>query len=227
MPWDFPPFSRTSCSTCLSSTLTSLPGSLWIAVSTRVIPAQPYCVLLPCLILNAHHVLLNLDADFNFHTSLLVSTLCFLALALLAATAKLAGKDLEASNNGCIAKLGKRADAFVTGSLVIAYAIYPSLSAKVFATFNCRSIAGDARQPLRADYSIDCRGDTHKRYEAYATAMVLLISVGVPALYLGLIWKNHNAVQHGARSVRYLRFLVQDYNPDCWFVQLLRSRAHQ
>jgi hypothetical protein len=160
---------------------------------------------------------LDCYTDFDFHAGLVVSTLCFLALALLAAGAKKLTHKQPRNASTCTAKLSKLADTFVVGSLIVAYSVYPSLSAKVFATFNCRAVAGDTTEPLTADYSIDSKDAAHTTYESYAIVMVILISAGTPALYLYLLWRNHAAIHRGEQNVQHLLFLCQDYHPECWY----------
>ena len=150
--------------------------------------------------------------SWSFHSSLLVSTLSFVGLATVAAVAK----GMARSKAACLAR---KADMLVSVALFVAYAVYPGLSAKVFATFNCGTVvhAGGSTTYLRADHSIACDEPEHEAFEAYAVVMVALISVGTPALYFALLWWSHDAVQSGARSARHLRWLVQDYRPDCWY----------
>ena len=98
--------------------------------------------------------------------------------------------------------------------------MYPGLSAKIFATFNCGKVTYvDAiERPLLSDYDIDCDDPAHKDAEAFAGICIACICIGTPVLYFVLLWRSHNAVQTGARSARHLRFLVADYRPECWYV---------
>ena len=36
-------------------------------------------------------------------------------------------------------------------------------------------------------------------------------------MYLGLLWRNREAVQSGARSARHLLFLGEEYRSECWY----------
>ena len=154
--------------------------------------------------------------SWSFHSALLASTLTFLGLAALAAVAKSATR----SKKSRFARFARKADTLVHVVLVIAYAVYPSLAAKVFAAFNCGKVAyadGDELF-LLADYSIKCDDPAHKLAEAYASACVVFICLGTPVLYLALLWRSLEAVQSGARSAAHLHFLVQDYRHGCWYV---------
>jgi len=152
----------------------------------------------------------------SFHSALQASTLTFVALAALAAVAKSATR----SKTSRFARFSRKADALVHAVLVIAYAVYPGLSAKIFATFNCGKVvyADVTERFLVADYSIKCDSPAHTAAEAYATTCIVFICLGTPVLYLALLWRSLGAVQSGARSAMHLRFLVQDYRPGCWYV---------
>ena len=94
--------------------------------------------------------------------------------------------------------------------LAIAFAAYPVLSAKIFATFNCGDVkhANGNTRFLRDDYSINCEDATHKAMESYAKAMVVIISIGTPVLYFVLLWRSRHA-KHGGGGARHLLFLSQ------------------
>ena len=94
--------------------------------------------------------------------------------------------------------------------LAIAFAAYPVLSAKIFATFNCGDVkhANGNTRFLRDDYSINCDDATHKAMESYAKAMVAIISIGTPVLYFVLLWRSRHA-KHGGGGARHLLFLSQ------------------
>ena len=103
--------------------------------------------------------------------------------------------------------------------LILVYTMYPSLSANTFSTFNCGTVVhadGETRF-LRADYSIECDSSSHRSAEAYAWFCIVFICIGTPLVYLGLLWRNREAVQSGARSARHLLFLVEEYRSECWY----------
>ena len=103
--------------------------------------------------------------------------------------------------------------------LVLTYCIYPTLSVKIFSTFNCGTAeyADGMTHYLHADYSIECDNATQRDYMVFAGFMVLCISVGTPVLYLVLLNKSHGKTEH----ISNLRFLYQDYTAECWCVCLL------
>ena len=62
-------------------------------------------------------------ADFNFYAGLVVSTLCFLAMVLLATVASTVKGRLIASDNTVAVALGKRANSLVTAGTLLAACI--------------------------------------------------------------------------------------------------------
>jgi hypothetical protein len=147
---------------------------------------------------------------FNFYDELTVSTLCFLALALAAVAANIAKSRM--GTWGKHHRIGHLADSFVSGALVLTYAVSPSLSVKIFSTFNCGTVRhanGDQTRYMRADYSINCDSNAHGTYETFAGLMVLCIAVGTPVGYLLLLKRSVNA--------EHLLFLSQDYTKECWY----------
>lgn len=73
---------------------------------------------------------------------------------------------------------------------VIIYLLYPSTSAKIFATFQCKDV-GDGTKYLRADLSIDCDSPAHVSMTAYAVLMIFIVPLGAPALYAYLLFRSY------------------------------------
>jgi len=155
---------------------------------------------------------LQLDCyyDFDFHDGLLVSTLGYMSLAMFATLASVLKGRAENSSNRAMVLIRRWADLVVGAVLAIAFAAYPVLSAKIFATFNCGDVkhANGNTRFLRDDYSINCEDATHKAMESYAKAMVVIISIGTPVLYFVLLWRSRHA-KHGGGGARHLLFLSQ------------------
>ena len=89
--------------------------------------------------------------------------------------------------------------------LAIAFAAYPVLSAKIFATFNCGDVkhANGNTRFLRDDYSINCDDAAHKAMESYAKANWERL---IQALDLGLIppnmWPQQDREEYEANKLR-------------------------
>jgi hypothetical protein len=120
--------------------------------------------------------------------------------------------------------------------------------------FSSRAPAGRARgltgraQVLEADYGVDCLDPLHRRFEAAAYVLVLLVPLGVPLAALAVLLRAHRAhrtafaaggprestadegaaVAHAsaeayahARLEAQYGFLVADFRPGCyWFEPL-------
>jgi len=46
------------------------------------------------------------------------------------------------------------------------------------------------RSFLKTDYDVDCDSDEHKQYELFAWAMIAVYPVGIPLLYLAMLWRR-------------------------------------
>ena len=73
------------------------------------------------------------------------------------------------------------------------FLIYPSVSAKIFAAFQCEQL-DDGTQWLRADLSVRCYTTTHHLMCYYAAAMVVIYPIGTPLLYYWLLLLLSNAM---------------------------------
>jgi hypothetical protein len=124
---------------------------------------------------------------------------------------------------GICARVSKRVSEVL---LVLGYLIYPGANAVFFQTLNCQTI--DEVSYLRNDFSIDCSLPAHKSATYLAVSMVLVFSIGLPLLYLKLLYPHRFgfAAQSGRSAagledVRALRFFYIDYKPEYYFWEVL------
>lgn len=85
-------------------------------------------------------------------------------------------------------------DKCFTTSFLVIFLVYPSVCAKVFATFVCSELDEDlegSNSYLRADLSISCNGPWRSVMLAYATVMIVIYPIGVPLLYAYLLFWKH------------------------------------
>lgn len=109
--------------------------------------------------------------DVDFHDRLLVSTITpLIALLFLAGT--YAGA--SAINRGAPEALQIIWNKNVSMVLLLTFLVYSSVSATLFKTFACESLA-DNRTYLRADYRIECDSSKHKGFQAYASVMIVVM----------------------------------------------------
>ncbi|KAG5183617.1 hypothetical protein JKP88DRAFT_181745, partial [Tribonema minus] len=78
---------------------------------------------------------------------------------------------------------------------------------------------------LRADYSLSCDTSTHKAYCVYAGVMILVYPIGIPALYMALLWRQRAAIAavHARRDSRESSAAPPDCNADNMVVPLDRE----
>ena len=77
---------------------------------------------------------------------------------------------------------------------------------------------------MRADYSISCDGDTHKRFQNFAGVMIFVYPVGIPVLFfLSLLPHAAELSDVPTRESRrakskHLSFFAMDYAGKYWSV---------
>ena len=117
-----------------------------------------------------------------------------------------------------------RQNAFGTAQFVI-FLVYPALTNTIFAVFDCYDVIeqvddehdlGGATQIsfLNPDYRQSCQDDTYFFNRMAGTVFMILIPIGVPVVFGGLIvlhWKD--ILEH--HGPHYLESLYGDYTPEC------------
>ena len=97
------------------------------------------------------------------------------------------------------------ADELLTWNFVLFFLLYPSNSAKIFATLRCETFHDSPGEPkpsfLRTDLSIDCNDPWHHTMEAYAVVMIFVYPIGIPCVYAYLLLFKYGA------QLRYMRGL--------------------
>ena len=118
---------------------------------------------------------------YNFYSSLVVSTMvplgCVVALLLLRFWFKLKGN--LSNSQRC-----------VTAAFYIIFFVYPSVSAKIFTTFNCVTFDDTydgSNSWMRVDLTVDCNAPGRGGWIAYACLMILVYPVGVPSMFAYLL----------------------------------------
>ena len=129
--------------------------------------------------------------DVDFHDRLLVSTLCPIAGLLF-----LAGVYAAASrvNRGSVETLEGIWHKHVSLVLLLTFLVYASVSSVLFKTFACDKLA-DGKDYLRADYRIQCDSSEHRAFMGYAGFMILLYTVGIPAFYGVLLFRDSDVLK--------------------------------
>lgn len=164
----------------------------------------------------------NCFVNVNFHHRLLISTIGpILALSILGATYTLAARMNRESRDA----LRNVRHKHVSMVLLLTFFVYSSVSSTLFQMFACERL-DDGRNYLRADYRIDCDSPTHKELQAYAGVMIVLYTVGIPALFSYLLFKHSKVLmEEGCREtsskVRSISGLWKPYKPDRFYFEVL------
>jgi len=112
----------------------------------------------------------SLDCTFDltyFDKYLLMMLTPFALILLICAIGKVNGQSLDE----------------MLGSIsLVLFLLYPSISAKTFELFECRDL-GDGTRLHKLDYALDCESDTYAGYEAFASLMIAMYPVGIPAIF--------------------------------------------
>ncbi|CAM9797912.1 unnamed protein product, partial [Ascophyllum nodosum] len=124
----------------------------------------------------------------DFYVRLSISTLGPLAvLAILACTYTIATL-INRGDHGRASTIWKN---HVSTALLVIFLVYSHVSYMVFSVFACDNL-DDGRSYLRADYSIECHIDRHKRWQGYAAFMILVYPVGIPVVLGLILLAKHN-----------------------------------
>jgi len=78
----------------------------------------------------------------------------------------------------------------VTALLCIAFFVYPTTSLALFRVFLCTNFE-DGRAFLNADLSYECFTDDHNTAIIYASLMIAVFPVAIPAVFLLILWRRH------------------------------------
>lgn len=134
--------------------------------------------------------------------------------------------------------------------LFFTYLIFPGVTTIIFRSFGCDNVdpddvdSSEDNYYLRSDYSISCSSDRYVFGVTWAAAMLLLYPLGIPALYLYLLYTARYAISHrddatestegsgvfsggsitssdsgpaSKEALFPLRFLFEYYRPEFWY----------
>ena len=105
------------------------------------------------------------------------------------------------------------ADAFGRVSL-LAFLLYPGLTAKIFDAFSCRELGPD-HAVLAVDYSIDCGSAHYGSIFTMAVVLLILWPFGLPALLFFKLWKAREGIMaEDEDTVAQFDFVLGDYKKE-------------
>jgi hypothetical protein len=100
------------------------------------------------------------------------------------------------------------------------FLFYPSVARNVLAFFSCREVNGVSY--LLADFSVRC-GPSDSQWSSYlpmAVVATIVYPIGIPALFLWLLWRNRASLEHSA-TMSWLGFVYQGYSSGLWWCEMV------
>lgn len=137
-------------------------------------------------------------AGINFYDRLLIATtMPLLVFAGLVCTYRVA---IE-RNRGFEPAIQSVRHKHLSAALFVMFFVYSSVSFTVLQTFVCDPL-DDGVDYLRADYSLICGSPQHSSYVAYASFMMIVYPIGIPAFFTyWLACNQHDLAKPGRMSV--------------------------
>ena len=188
---------------------------------------------------NVYDKFLNSVNFFNFDLSWVVSIGCFLEvdfhdrllwttiapiviMGLLGVTYVIAVNKHRGSPETFSQKIREK---HVSTGLLVTYLVYSSISSVVFQMFACDKL-DTGKSYLRADYTIECDSEKHRALQIYAGLMIILYPVGIPALYVGLLFRNRHVLRdeksrEQSSFARPISDLWKPYKPQKFYYEVI------
>eukprot|EP00752_Nemacystus_decipiens_P013054 g11547.t1 len=136
--------------------------------------------------------------DMDFHDRLLMSTIGpIVAVIFLGCTYTAAVR----IHGGAIETLQNVRHKHVSLVLLLTFFVYSSVSSALFSTFACEEL-DDGKDYLRSDYRIECDSPRHRGFKVYAGFMIVVYTVGIPAFYACLLFKDRGILRQEERKDR-------------------------
>ncbi|CAN0083900.1 unnamed protein product, partial [Laminaria digitata] len=129
--------------------------------------------------------------DIGIHGRLLIATIGpIIAAMFLGLTYAVAAK----ASRGSAESLRLIRHRHISVMLLLTFLVYSSVSSILFQMFACDDLE-DGKNYLRADYRVECDSSQHIAFQVYAGFMILLYTVGIPALYASLLFRNRGVLK--------------------------------
>ena len=113
----------------------------------------------------------------------------------------------------------------VSMALLVTFLVYSSVSSVVFQTFTCEGL-DDGKRYLRADYTIECDSPKHRAFQIYASLMMLVYPLGIPAMYTIVLFNNRRMLrdENGREEslvARSTSGLWKPYKPERYYYEVV------
>ena len=214
------------------------PRSIVYSCSSPILPFTQFASVANVTFPNVYQDFLDGVNVLNFDLSWVVSPGCFMnydfynrlllttigpvgTIGLLGVTYVIAERRNRASEIALRTVRQKHASV----AFLVVFFLYSNVSSVVFQTFSCDPL-DDGHSYLRADYSIECYNKEHRAYQIYATIMIFVYPVGIPALFAGLLFRNKQILQDRTRSKEDLvtkstMSLWEPYKPSRFYYEVI------
>eukprot|EP00611_Tribonema_gayanum_P017500 TRINITY_DN3019_c0_g1_i1.p1 TRINITY_DN3019_c0_g1~~TRINITY_DN3019_c0_g1_i1.p1 ORF type:complete len:453 (+),score=56.01 TRINITY_DN3019_c0_g1_i1:119-1477(+) len=163
----------------------------------------------------------------NFYGRLLIATLAPLAIIALMFLPRLdlvARAQLERAPRQSHTTLRRLTKEDLNAAFGFTFLIFAGVSTTIFQTFACDELQYIGRSYLRADYSIECYTPEHTAYHIFAGVMVLVYPIGIPALYMGTLWRcfvTHRDRAQTSQLAKASSFLWRPYQADAYYWEVV------
>ena len=115
---------------------------------------------------------------------------------------------------------------YVSLVLLLTFLVYSSVSSVLFMSYACEDLE-DGKNYLRADYRIECDSPKHIAFQVYAGFMVALYTVGIPALYSFLLFRDREILtservdREETARVQSTSDLWRPYKPSAFYYEVI------
>lgn len=161
--------------------------------------------------------------DLDFHDRLLILTLgLVLAMLFLVATYAIA-TGLHRESTAALRNVRHK---HASTALFLTFVVYSSISSVLFGMFACEDF-DDGKKLLRADYRIECDSSKHKNLQVYAGFMLFLFTLGIPAVYAGLLFRDREFLVRAVDErdqrdrVEFISGLWKPYRPSVFYYEVV------
>ena len=155
----------------------------------------------------------------DFYDRLVLVTVAPMVVLLVCAGTFVIAKNRNSNSAGPIVK-----HKHVSVVLFMAFFVYSSVSFTIFQTFVCDSL-DDGMAYLRADYSITCGTERHTAYLVYASVMVCVYPVGIPAFFAFWLVRHRRQLKKTDREtvsdLKSYRCLWVAYKPSRYYYEVV------
>ena len=161
--------------------------------------------------------------DIDFHDRLLVATIGPIIAMLFLAVSYVTAAHI---NRGAPDPLQIVWNKHLSMVLLLTFFVYSSVSSVLFMSYACEDLE-DGKNYLRADYRIECDSPKHRAFQVYAGFMVVLYTVGIPAFYSVLLFRDREILGHGVADqdktarVSSISELWKPYKPSAFYYEVV------